>query len=319
MNPYWGQNFVSFLAIFFKRFFGVITGNLPLAPDELQIFTLSLIGVSTAIIGVFLVLRKSTMQANSLSHTTLLGITLVVIFYGFFTTNETGQFFHFSLTKLILSALITAFATLFFTRFLQEKMRVQTDASIGLVFSLFFALGILLVTLYTRNMHIGVEAIMGNVDALHPNDLFLSLAICFINVAVTIVLYSWYKMTTFDLNLAKSFGIKVGLIETILILQTTLTIMGGFRAVGVILILAMITAPVITARLFTNRLYSLFFFSIAISVLASFFSVALSRHILSVTKVASSTSALNILFLLLFFIISATLTFVLSKRKVATL
>ena len=156
---------------------------------------------------------------------------------------------------------------------------------------------------------------MGNVDALHPNDLHLSFYIFVINLIATIALYSWYKITTFDINLAKSFGIRVNLIETVLILQTTLTIMGGFRAVGVILILAMITAPVIIARLFTKRLYSLFFFSIATSVVASFFAVALSRHILSVTKVATSTSALNILFLLLFFIISATLTFVLSKRK----
>ena len=93
-----------------------------MAPDELQVFTLALVGISTALIGVFLVLRKSTMQANSLSHTTLLGITLVVIFYGFFSTSEGGQFLHFNLTKLIFAALITAFCTLFFTRFLQEKM-----------------------------------------------------------------------------------------------------------------------------------------------------------------------------------------------------
>ena len=82
MEGYWGVHYVEFLAIFFRRLFFFLMGQTPLTGleiDEIQIFTLILIGISSAILGSFLFLRKMTMLANSISHTILLGVVGAII------------------------------------------------------------------------------------------------------------------------------------------------------------------------------------------------------------------------------------------------
>lgn len=307
INPYWGSDFGHFFLTFFQRIGYVLSGQIPMASDELQILTLFLIGISTSLLGTFLVLKRSTMLANSLSHTTLLGIAIVVITANLMAKEQEGMILSFSLMQLICAGLITASLTLYFTRIFIEKLAVQTDASIGLVFSFFFALGIVLITMYTRNLHIGTEAIMGNVDALHRHDLNLVLGICLFNGVILIAYFPQMKMIAFDTEFSKGLGLPLVLFEGLILLQTTFTMIGGFRAVGVILILAFLTAPVLIARFFTKRLISLILYSIGVTLFSSFVSVALSRHLLSVEQLAVSTSGLNVLFLLLFFILSATL------------
>ena len=63
-----------------------------------------------------------------------------------------------------------------------QVAKVQEDASIGLVFTSLFALGVVLVTLYTKNLHIGTEAIMGNIDALDIDDLSLVGSVALLNL-----------------------------------------------------------------------------------------------------------------------------------------
>ena len=77
MKTYWGDNFFQFFQTMAIRFIDVITGRIPLAADEIQILVLSCIAISFGLIGPFLVLKRMTMLANSLSHTIiLLGLVL---------------------------------------------------------------------------------------------------------------------------------------------------------------------------------------------------------------------------------------------------
>ena len=80
MNPYWGQNFFGFFAVLFQR----LTGQLPLsqlASDEVQLLVLMGVALATVLLGSFLTLKKMTMMANSLSHTTLLGIVIAYLIF----------------------------------------------------------------------------------------------------------------------------------------------------------------------------------------------------------------------------------------------
>ncbi len=82
LNPYQGVNFFEFFFVFFQRLWGFLTGTLgfhQLANDEIQVIVLSLIGASSALVGTFLVLRKMSMLANSLSHTILVGIVIAFL------------------------------------------------------------------------------------------------------------------------------------------------------------------------------------------------------------------------------------------------
>ena len=83
LNPYSGKSFFGFFLEFFSRLYQFLTGNISvtdIASDEIQIIVLGGVAISAALVGCFLILRKMTMLANSLSHTILLGIVLAYYF-----------------------------------------------------------------------------------------------------------------------------------------------------------------------------------------------------------------------------------------------
>lgn len=300
MNPYWGKDFFGFFAVLFRR----LTGDLPfngLASDEIQILVLFGIAIAAASIGTFLTLKKMTMLANSLSHTVLLGIVASHIL-----TFSTASLLAVNLSTLLLASLITALLTCTLTHLLTHKMKLQEDASIGLVFTCLFALGIVLVTVFTRNAHIGIEVIMGNIDALHPDDLKLVASVAFVNVLALILFFKEFKITAFDGSLATSLGISTTFFNYLLLILTSWAAIASFRAVGVLLFLAFLVCPVLIARLFTHRLPVLIFLACAIGVVCSLFGVALSRHFLSVYQVPLSTGGLVVTLLSLTYALSLT-------------
>jgi manganese/zinc/iron transport system permease protein len=310
MNPYWGQDAVGFILLFFKRLLSFITGDVPfsaLASDEIQVFVLILVSVACALVGSFLVLKKMTMLANSLSHTVLLGI---VISYLLVSSWIGG--FAITLAVLLPAALITGLLTTVLTQFLTQVMKLQEDASIGLVFTTLFALGIVLVTCFTRNTHIGIEAVMGNVDALHFDDLKLIGCVALVNLAVITLLFKEFKITAFDGALASSLGISTTGFNYLLMVLTAATTIGSFRSVGVLLVLAFLVGPVLTARLLTHRLHHLLLIAIGIGALASLLGVALSRHFLSVYHRPLSTAGLTVSTIVLLYL--ATLIFTKLKK-----
>lgn len=295
MSPYWGKGFGAFFGVFFRRIGMMVQGQIAwsdLATDEIQILVLFLIACSSALIGTFLVLRRMTMLANSLSHTILLGIVITFLLVG-------GTL---NLKTLVIAALVTGFLTTFFTEWLHKGLKLQEDASIGLVFTTFFALGIVGVTLFFRHSHLGVEAIMGNVDALHLHDLKLAFFLFALNSCLTLVFYQRYALLTFDPVLARNFGIPVMLFNHLLMIQAAATAIGAFRAVGVFLFLAFLVVPVLTARFFVCRLKPLLLLSCLIGGSASLLSVAFSRHLLTVYQISLSTAGLTTLFLGGFFL-----------------
>ncbi|MCI5052953.1 MAG: metal ABC transporter permease [Simkaniaceae bacterium] len=290
MNPYWNSTFVGFFQTFITRFFTGFPGGI--APDELQLFTLMAVCLSAALVGSFLVLRKMTMVANALTHTILPGLVVTYLILG-------GGLL--SLSTLLVASLVTSLVTLAITEFCRRTLNLQEDASIGLVFTLLFAIGILGVTLYARSAHLGVELIMGNVDGLRPQDLKLAVGAALFNLGMTLFFYLPYKLSTFDPDYASSLGVHTGWYSYLLMLQTTLTIVAGFRAVGVILILSLLTGPVLIARLMTHRLSTLLGLAAAIGSLVSLIAIALARHLLSVYDLALSTGALVVSLLALIY------------------
>ncbi|WP_316358771.1 metal ABC transporter permease [Candidatus Neptunichlamydia sp. REUL1] len=297
MNPYTGQSFFGFFGVLFKRVFLALTGDAhSLASDEVQLLVLIMIALSSALVGTFLVLKKMTMLANSLSHTVLLGIV------GAFLITRGEGIYNIGVPTLLIGALITALCTTFSTEFLHKKLRLQEDTSIGLIFTAFFALGVVLVTTLTRNSHLGIEAIMGNVDALHPSDMKQVFYLFLFNTALVFLFFRRLELLAFDSQLGRNMGISLIFFNYLLMFQTAITAIGSFRAVGAFLFLAFLVAPVLTARFFTHRLKPLLFLAGGIGVLAAAFSVALSRHVLSVYHIPLSTSGLAATVLGAFFV-----------------
>lgn len=307
-NPYHNQTFFGFFLQLFARLWGFLTGQLTsehLVSDEIQVLVLSGVAISSALVGTFLVLRRMTMLANSLSHTILMGIVLAYFFTAIVPNKEGGHSgFIAPMEAMIIASLITGFLTAFLTEFLTKTGQLQEDASVGLVFTSFFALGVTLVTILTRDAHIGTEAVMGNADALHANDLFWVYVILLINVVLFVLFFKEFQLTTFDPYLAFALGFSPVMFNYLLMAQVSVTTITAFRAVGVILVLAFMTGPVLTARLLTHKLKPLLIGSAFIGAMAACCGVALTRHFLTVYGMALSTSGVVVTTILVFYLIA---------------
>lgn len=308
VNPYSGKSFFGFFVELFARIYFFLTGKLSihdLVSDEIQIIVLMGVACSTALVGTFLVLRKMTMLANSLSHTILLGIIAVFVLSQDGLLESNGHYHSLNIQAMLLASLIVGILTAFLTEFLTKTARLQEDASIGIVFTSLFALGIVLVTILTRNAHVGTEIVMGNVDALQLEDCYLVLMILLLNILLTSLFFKEYKITTFDPALAKTLGFSTLFFNYLLVVQASATTIGAFRSVGVLMVLAFITGPVLTARLLTHNLKTLIWLSIVCGCLAALIGVALSRHFLSMYDLPLSTSGIVVCVIALLFLLAA--------------
>lgn len=327
-NPYYNQDFVGFFQTLFYRLylFATLQSTGPIASDELQLLVLSFVAATSAIVGCFLVFRKMTMLANSISHTILVGIVIA-----FLATRQVqkvnGELEHlFSAQSMLIAAVLMGLVTSLFTEFLTKTVKLQADASTGLVFSSFFAFGIVLVTLLTRSAHIGAEVVMGNVDALHFDDLTLVILIFCIILFITLIFYKEFLVTTFDSSFAKAIGVSPIVFNYLLMILVSLAIVSGFRAVGVIMVLSMIAGPSLSARLLTNKFHVMSILSVLLGILASCLGVAISRHMLSIWSVAFSTGgvvvsviSLQYLILIIFSPLNGLLIRFINKQKLKSL
>ncbi|HSX13666.1 MAG TPA: metal ABC transporter permease [Chlamydiales bacterium] len=291
MNPFWGTNFFTFFQVLFSRLFtwnySVITA------DEIQIGTLSCIAICCGLIGPFLVLKKMTMFANSLSHTILLGIVISFLLLGGVVLSD--------FSHLFVGALIAAIFTAILTEGLVKWFGLAEDASVGLVFTVLFAAGIVLSTLFLKDVHLGIESVIGNADVLQLADLRNAAILVLLNSLAIVLFFRQFRLSSFDSNLAKVLGIPEGVFRFSLLFLVSVTCMGAFRAVGVLLVLAFLVGPFLTARLFCHRLKQLLFYSCIVGIAASFCGVAFARHILSEYDLALSTGGIVVCLIGLFY------------------
>lgn len=309
MNPYFEQDFFGFFFVLFTRIF---SGDiLSPAPDEVQALVLMGVAASCALVGSFLILRKMTMLANALSHTILLGIVLAYLLMG-----HSDEHLMLNMPALLIASIAMGFITTFLTEWLTHSFHLQEDAATGLVFTTLFAIGIVAVTLLTRSAHLGTEAVMGNVDALHSEDLKLVGFILLINVILFTLFYKEFQLVSFDPTLARLLGFSVPIFNYLLMGQASCALIGSFRSTGVLMVLSFLVIPPLTARLFTHHLRYLLWLSVSIGSILSLFSVALSRHLLTTEGIALSTAGLTVTLLGATFFLFALIKNVLNQRFV---
>lgn len=319
VNPYHDLTFWNFLLIFFQRMGLFAAGQLSwndLASDEIQVLVLMGVAISSALVGTFLILRRMTMLANSLSHTILMGIVLAYFFTSLSSHQEISHDQSIApMQAMLIAALVMGFLTAFLTEFLTKTMKLQEDASTGLVFTSLFALGVILVTILTRDAHIGTEAVMGNADALHRTDLIWVYVIVFCNLLLIVLFFKEFKLTTFDSSLAYAMGFSPFFFNYLLMAQVSATTITSFRAVGVILVLAFMTGPPLAARLLTHSLKVMLVLSAGFGMLCALIGVGVTRHILTQYGVALSTSGVVVCSILALYLFAMGFSFWESRMK----
>ncbi len=309
VNPYWGASFFEFFYVVFKRIiFFFINGkdSMQLASDEMQILVLGIMAVSCSIIGAFLVLKKITMLANSISHTLLVGVVISYLFLNKANNMLSLQGMNFNI--LFLSAIITSFVTFSLTKIFTDFFKLNKEASIGIVFSSLFSVGIILITLFAKNSSIGIEIMMGNADFLTMLDLKNAFFNLLINISIVTIFFPHFELVSFDGVFVKGSGVSKLIFDSLIVFLTSLTIVISFRSVGIILVLSFLVGPVLIARLFCKCLKKLIVYSSIIGFSLSFLGVAISRHLLSHYSLPLSTGAIISILIFITYLIASLLS-----------
>ncbi|MEM8843337.1 MAG: metal ABC transporter permease, partial [Pseudomonadota bacterium] len=239
-------------------------------PQIAILVTGGLVGTAAALLGPFLILRRTAMLADAISHAIILGILLVWL--------TTGQI---SGPIQIAGAGIAGVVCVWLIEVISNTGRVKEDAAIGLVFPAMFAGGVLLLNLYARNVHIDVHTVLlGEIGFVWldkvtvagiemPKAVLWMSVMTLINAAFVIAFWKELKLATFDPMLAAAFGLMPRLMFYVVLLLTSATAVAAFDAVGAVLFVAFVVVPPAAAYLLTDRLAAMMIIGIAISVFSS--------------------------------------------------
>lgn len=237
---------------------------------EIHLIT-ALTACACAIPGVFLVLRKMSMMADAITHTVFFGIVVA-----FFMTQDLNS------PWLLAGAALVGVLTVWCTETLYRTGLVAEDASIGVVFPLFFALGVILTTLYGRHVHLDIDiALLGEV-AFAPFDRWVLMgndmgpvsawvlgAVALLNAFVVALGFKEFKLASFDGLLAAFFGFSPVLLHYLLMTLVSVTVVASFQAVGAILVVGLMIGPPMIAYLLTTDLRRMLILSVLIGIACS--------------------------------------------------
>lgn len=240
----------------------------------LIIFTGSLIAISCGMLGVFLMLRKMSMTGDAISHAVLPGIVL-----GFFVSGSQR-----SLEVILGAGLLGILATLMID-WLRKKARVQLDASIGITFTLLFAIGIIFINLFAYKVDLDQECVLYGEIAYLPIDLWITKSGLNLGPRITwlaglnfffvsgfiYLLFKELTLTSFDESFGSVIGIPSKGINLALMSMVSYTTVSSFESVGAILVVAFLVVPPATAFLWTKNLIPLLKATVILGILISFF------------------------------------------------
>ena len=231
-----------------------------------------------ALVGVFLMLRRMAMVADAVSHAILPGLVIA-----FFVTQDLSS------PWLMIAAALTGLLTVAAVEALAKTRRLKEDAAMGLVFPALFSLGIVLITRYAGNVHLDVDAVLlgelafapfdrfvvGGLD-LGPRHLWVMGGVTTLNLVAVTLFFKELKLATFDPGLAASLGLAPTAIHYGLMALVSLTTVGAFDAVGLILVVALMIGPPAAAYLLTDRLGLLIALAAGLGILAAALGFALA-------------------------------------------
>lgn len=182
------------------------------------LYTSIVLGITCGVIGCFIVLRGLALMGDAISHAVLPGVAISYVlqisyFYG-----------------AVVFGLLTALGI----GFIRQHSKIKSDSAIGIVFSAFLALGIVLVTKIQSSINLN-SILFGNVLTINANDRTLTYIVAGIVLLAIIVFYKELLLTTFDEVMAKASGLPVRSINYLIMIMLTLITVVSLQTVGVIL------------------------------------------------------------------------------------
>jgi len=222
--------------------------------DFLQkaLVTSVMVGIICGVIGCFIILRGMSLMGDAISHAVLPGVAISYLLG----------------INFFIGAVATGLLTALGIGFVSQNSRIKNDTAIGILFTSAFALGIILIS-FLRSSSDLYHILFGNVLAVRPSDMWMTLAIGLLVLGAIFLFYKELLVTSFDPTMAAAYGLSTRLIHYLLMTMLTLVTVASLQTVGIILVVAMLITPAATAYLLTNRLSRMIFLSAGLGTISS--------------------------------------------------
>jgi manganese/iron transport system permease protein len=215
-----------------------------------------------AVLSCYLVLKGWSLMGDAISHAVLPGIVLAYVIN----------------IPLAIGAFVAGLACALFTGYLKENSRVKEDTVMGIVFSGMFGLGLVIFTKVETDQHL-LHILFGNVLGVTFRDVVETAIIAGGTLAIVLVKRRDLLLYCFDPNHARSIGLPVQVLHYGLLVLLSLTIVASLKAVGIILVIAMLIAPGATAYLLTDSFERMIAIAFGVATISAALGTIVSFHI----------------------------------------
>jgi manganese/iron transport system permease protein len=243
-----------------------------------------LVGILCPIVGSYLIVQRMALFGDVIAHCVLPGLSL-----SFFLGID-----------IMIGAFISGILGAGAISWIRSQARVKVDAAMALTFSSFFALGILLISLLKNNVDLD-SFLFGDILGATMTDIYRTSIVTFLILGAVWLFYKELLFYTFDKTGATAMGLPVNAIHFGFMAAITLTIIASMQAVGVILVIALLVGPALTAYLLVKELHQMMIFGAIIGSISSVSGVYISfyvKHVPSGPAIVLVSSGLFILALL---------------------
>lgn len=232
----------------------------------------AVLGIVSGALGAYAVLRKQSLLGDAMSHAALPGIALAFLLTG-----------SKSSLVLIIGAAIAGWIGTLFIISIVRMTRIKFDSALGLVLSVFFGFGLVLLTIIQKTpdaTQAGLDKFLfGQAAALLERDVITMGVLGSIAIAAMLIFWKEFKLLSFDPDFGATLGFPMKLLDVVLTTLIVLAIVLGLQTVGVVLMSAMIVAPAAAARQWTDHLGTMVFLSSIFGALAGVVGALLSSSI----------------------------------------
>lgn len=206
-----------------------------------------ILGAASGILGSFAVLKNQSLLGDAIAHAALPGIVLAYLF-----TGSKSSF------VLLAGAILCGIMGSFFVNDMVRNSRLKTDTALGIVLSVFFGIGMMLLT-YTQSLEDANQAgldkyLFGQAATLLREDIAVMLAFLLPSLLLVFALWKEIKLYLFDSEYASTTGIRVKTVNMLITFLIVVIIVMGLQTVGVVLMSSLLLAPAAAARQWTNSL-----------------------------------------------------------------
>lgn len=209
------------------------------------LFSTLILGMAAGIMGCFAYWRRQSLMSDALSHAALPGVI-----GGFALTGAKH------LPLMVAGAAVSALLGALLIQWIRSSSRVKEDAAMGIILSVFFGLGIMLLTFVNRTAggsQSGLDSfIFGQAASMVGKDVLTMAALALLVLLVAAIGYKEWKLFLFDSDFARGLGLSSRWMNGIYMAVLVLVIVIGIQAVGVILMAALLIIPAVSARYWTH-------------------------------------------------------------------